>query len=87
MTQQEREEGAGHNLLTVRFITYQHHSLRYPIIAPFTHAFWSQVIDFFYGSCINDTNNNFGSFWFSMVLVGHCFINCMASESFVVSFS
>ena len=26
-------------------------------------------------------------FWFGMVLVGHTFINCLASESFVVSFS
>ena len=33
------------------------------------------------------SNNSFGSFWFSMVLVGHGFINCLASESFVVSFS
>ena len=32
-------------------------------------------------------DNSFGSFWFSMVLVGHGFINCLASESFVVSFS
>ena len=27
MTQKEREEGASHTLLTVRFIIYQHHSL------------------------------------------------------------
>ena len=27
MTQKEREEGASHTLLTVRFILYQHHSL------------------------------------------------------------
>ena len=34
------------------------------------------------------SNNGFGSFWFGMVLVGHGFINyCLASESFVVSFS
>ena len=32
------------------------------------------------------SNNSFGSIWFSMVLVGHGFINCMPSESFVVSF-
>ena len=32
-------------------------------------------------------NNSFDSFWFSMVLVDHGFINCLASESFVVSFS
>ena len=32
------------------------------------------------------SNNSFGSFWFSMVLVGTGFINCLASESFVVSF-
>ena len=29
----------------------------------------------------------FCSFWFSMVLVGHGFNNCRASEFFVVSFS
>ena len=29
----------------------------------------------------------FGSFWFSMVLFGNGFINYLASESFVVSFS
>ena len=33
------------------------------------------------------SNNSFGSIWFSMVLVGHGFINCLPSESFVVSFS
>ena len=58
MTQREREEGASHTLLTVRFITYQHHSLL-PNISLWsrpTHAFWSQVIDFFYGFCINNTD-------------------------------
>ena len=29
----------------------------------------------------------FGSIWFSRVMVGHGFINCLPSESFVVSFS
>ena len=33
------------------------------------------------------SNNSFGSFWFSMVLTGQSCINCLASESFVVSFS
>ena len=33
------------------------------------------------------SNNGFGSFWFGMILVGHGFINCLASDSFVVSFS
>ena len=33
------------------------------------------------------SNNGFGSFWFGMVLVVHGFINCLALESFVVSFS
>ena len=33
------------------------------------------------------SNNGFGSFLFRMVLVGHGFINCLASESLVVSFS
>ena len=33
------------------------------------------------------SNNGFGSFSFGMVLVGHGFINYLASESFVVSFS
>ena len=32
------------------------------------------------------SNNGFGSVWFGMVLVGHGFINCLASESFVVSY-
>ena len=32
-------------------------------------------------------NNSFGSFWFSIVLVGHGFINSLPSESFVVSFA
>ena len=32
-------------------------------------------------------NNGVGSFWFGMVLVGYGFINCLASESFVVTFS
>ena len=31
-------------------------AIKYPIIAPLTHAFWSQVIDFFYVYCINDTD-------------------------------
>ena len=56
MTQKEREDGASHTLLAVRFITYQHHSLlsNIPFIAPLTHAFWFH--DFFYGYCINDTD-------------------------------
>ena len=29
---------------------------KYPNSAAPTHAFWSQVIDFFYGLCINDTD-------------------------------
>ena len=33
------------------------------------------------------SNNSFGSFRFSMVLVGHGFINCLPSESFVVPYS
>ena len=33
------------------------------------------------------SNNSFGSIWFSMVLVGQGFINCVPFESFVVSFS
>ena len=57
MTQKEREEDASHTLLTVRFITYQPFAaIKYPIIVPLTHAFWSRVIDFFYGYCINDTD-------------------------------
>ena len=58
MTQKEREEGASHTLLTLRFITYQHHSLlpNIPLWRRPTHAFWSQVIDFLYGFCINETD-------------------------------
>ena len=58
MTQKEREEGASHTLLTVRLITYQQHSLlsNIPLERHPTHSFWSQVIDFFYGFCINDTD-------------------------------
>ena len=33
------------------------------------------------------SNNSIGSFWISIVLVGHGFINFLASESFVVSLS
>ena len=33
------------------------------------------------------SNNGFGSFWFGMVLVVHGYIDCLASESFIVSFS
>ena len=32
------------------------------------------------------SNNSFGLIWFSMGLVGHGFIYCLPSESFVVSF-
>ena len=32
-------------------------------------------------------NNGLGSFWFSMVQVVHGFIDCLASDSFIVSFS
>ena len=58
MTQKEREEGASHTLLTVKLITYQHNSLlsNIPLQRPPTHSLWSQVIDFFYGFCINDTD-------------------------------
>ena len=33
------------------------------------------------------SNNGFDSFWIGMVLVDDSFINCLASESFDVSFS
>ena len=58
MTQKEREEGASHTLLIVRLISYQQHSLlsNIPLQRRPTHSFWSQVIDSFYGFCINDTD-------------------------------